>query len=75
VKKTSLYIEAEVDRRLQRRAAEAGVSKAEYIRRSLAEAARPPHRPQPRGRASFRGPADLAEELDSHLAEDAFGER
>jgi len=75
VKKTSLYIEPDIDRMLSRRAAEAGVSKAEYIRGALAEAAQPPRRPRPRGRASFRGPPDLAQELDAHLAEDAFGER
>lgn len=75
VKKTSLYIEPEVDRRLQRRAAEAGVSKAEYIRRALADAVRPECGRKPRGRGIFRGPPDLAEELDAHLSEDGFGDR
>lgn len=75
MKKTSLYIEPEVDRRLGRRAAAAGVSKAEYIRRALADAALPDRRPKPRGRGMFHGPPDLAERLDSHLDEDSFGER
>lgn len=75
VKKTSLYIDPEVDRKLALCAAEAGVSKAEYIRRVLADGARPKRRPKPRGRASFRGPVELAQNLDSYLAEDGFGER
>ena len=73
MKKTSLYIEPEVDRRLERRAAEVGVSKAEYIRRALADAAQPQRRPKPRGRGMFRGAPDLAENLDAYL--DGFGER
>lgn len=74
MKKTSLYIEPEVDRRLERRAAEAGVSKAQYIRRALADAARPQRRRKPRGRGIFHGPPDLAERLDAHLSEDGFGD-
>ena len=74
MKKTSLYLEAELDRSLARRAAEHGLSKAEYIRRALREASRPQPRRSPRGRGSFRGPPDLAERLDGHLAEDGYGE-
>ena len=74
MKKTSLYLEAELDRSLARRAAEQGVSKAEYIRRTLREASRPKPPRSPRGRGSFRGSSDLAERLDDHLAEDGYGE-
>lgn len=74
MKKTSLYLEAELDRSLARRAAEQGVSKAEYIRQTLREASRPKPPRRPRGRGSFSGPPDLAERLDDHLAEDGYGE-
>jgi len=73
VKKTSLYIDPAVDRALSRRAAAAGVTKAELVRRALAAAAGEPRKPTARG--VFDGPEDLATEVDRHLAESDFGER
>ncbi len=74
VKKTSLYIEPEVDRQLAHRAAREGITKAELIRRSLAEVAAARQRPRPAARGVFEGPSDLAEDVDRHLAETGFGE-
>jgi hypothetical protein len=74
VKKTSIYIDADVDVALSRRAAEEGTTKAELIRRALREAARGSVRVKPRARGVFAGPADLAERVDEHLDSSRFGE-
>lgn len=73
--KTSLYIDPELDRALARRASAAGITKAEYVRRALAQAVAQAPRPRPSGRGVFEGPRDLAAEADRHLAETGFGER
>jgi hypothetical protein len=74
VKKTSLYIEEELDRALARRAAEEELTKAELIRRVLAGAVGRARRPKPQavGIASSGRP-DLASRDEDHLAE-GFGE-
>lgn len=72
MKKTSLYIDAEVDRALDRRAAAEGVTKAEFVRQVLAAAVS--ERPRPRARGVFEGPRDLGSEAEGHLAETGFGE-
>lgn len=46
LKKTSIYIEAELDEALTARAAEEGVSKAEFIRRNLQVIVARPKRPR-----------------------------
>jgi hypothetical protein len=74
VKKTSIYIEPEVDVALTRRAIEEGTTKAELIRRALRDAASGSLRVKPRARGVFDGPADLAERTDEHLAGSGFGE-
>jgi hypothetical protein len=74
VKKTSIYIDADVDVALSRRAAEEGTTKAELIRRALREAARSSVRVKPRARGVFAGPADLAERVDEHLDASRFGD-
>jgi hypothetical protein len=74
VKKTSIYIEPDVDIALSRRAAEEGTTKAEVIRRALREAAAGSLRVKPRARGVFTGPRDLAERADEHLAASGFGE-
>ncbi len=74
MKKTSIYIEPDVDVALSRRAAEEGTTKAELIRRALKEAASGSLRVKPRARGVFAGPADLAERADEHLAASGFGE-
>jgi Ribbon-helix-helix protein, copG family len=47
VKKTSLYLEPDLDAALARRAADEGLTKAEFIRRTLAGAVQKPRRPRP----------------------------
>jgi hypothetical protein len=47
VKKTSLYLEPDLDEALARRATEEGLTKAELIRRTLAGALQRPPRPKP----------------------------
>lgn len=74
VKKTSIYIEDEVDIGLARRAAAEGTSKAELIRTALRQAAAGSVGVKPRAKGVFAGPADLAEKTDEHLASSGFGE-
>ncbi len=74
MKKTSLYIDPEVDRALARRAAAEGVTKAELVRRVLAAAVAERPRPRPRARGVFEGARDLGAGADRHLAETNFGE-
>lgn len=49
MKKTSLYLDPDLDARLARRAAEEGMSKAEFIRRGLEGLVSRPKRPRPKG--------------------------
>jgi hypothetical protein len=74
MKKTSIYIEPDIDVALARRAAAEGTTKAELIRAALRDAAGGSLRVKPRARGVFSGPADLAERTDEHLAESGFGE-
>jgi Ribbon-helix-helix protein, copG family len=74
VRKTSIYIEPEVDVALGRRAAAEGTTKANLIRQALREAAGSSLRVKPRARGVFEGPADLASRVDEHLSESGFGE-
>jgi hypothetical protein len=75
MKKTSIYIEPDVDVALARRALAEGTTKADLIRRALREAASGSVRVKPSARGVFAGPADLASRTDQHLAESGFGER
>ncbi len=74
MKKTSLYIDPEVDRALARRAAAEGITKAELVRRVLAATVAERPRPRPRARGVFEGARDLGSGADRHLAETGFGE-
>ncbi len=74
MKKTSIYIEPEVDVALARRAAEEGTTKAELIRTALRLAAGSSLRVKPRAEGVFEGPADLSERIDEHLSTSGFGE-
>jgi len=47
VKKTSLYLDPDLDEALARRAADEGLTKAEFIRRTLAGAVQKPRRVKP----------------------------
>ncbi len=75
MKKTSIYIEPDVDLALARRAAERGITKAEVIREGLREAAAGFLRVKPRARGVFDGPKDLAAKVDEHLTASGFGEQ
>jgi hypothetical protein len=74
MKKTSIYIESDVDVALARRAETEGTTKAELIREALRAAAAGSLRVKPQARGVFRGPADLSARADEHLAESGFGE-
>jgi hypothetical protein len=73
VKKTSIYLEQELDRALSRLARERGITKAEAIRRALAEAVAGARRPRVEAVGVVDGPGDLSTDTDRHLAE-GFGE-
>lgn len=75
MKKTSLYLPPELDAGLARLAAAQGITKAEAIRRSLAEAAARAPRPRLRAIGIGEGPGDVADAVDSHLADSGFGDR
>lgn len=47
MKKTSLYLEPELDEALAKRAGDEGLTKAEFIRRTLWAAVQRPKRPKP----------------------------
>jgi len=75
MKKTTLYLEPELDRALDRLAAQEGVSKAEAIRGALREATRRVERPRIGAIGVVRGPGDVADHVDRHLRETGFGDR
>jgi Ribbon-helix-helix protein, copG family len=74
MKKTSIYLDPEVDRALGRRATVEGTTKAALIRDALADAATPARRVKPRGCGVFAGPGDLSANVDEYLARTGFGE-
>jgi hypothetical protein len=73
MKKTSVYIDPEVDRGLGRRAAAEGTTKAAVIREALAKAAG--ENPRPRALGVFSGPRDLSRNVDDYLTKTGFGSR
>lgn len=73
VKKTSLYLDPEVDAALARLAEREGITKAELIRRSLADAAAAAPRPRITAIGVGAGPGDVSDAVDDHLAETGFG--
>ena len=61
MKKTSVYLEPDLDEALARRAADEGLTKAEFIRRTLAGAVQRPRRVRPEAVGLHDdAPADLA---------------
>ncbi len=75
MKKTSLYLDPQLDRALGRLAAQGGITKAEAIRRALAQAvADAPPRPRITAVGVGEGPGDVADAVDRHLAQTGFGE-
>ena len=74
MRKTSIYVEDEIDLALARRAELEGTTKAALIRDALRAAAADSIRVKPRARGVFEGPADLAEKADEYLRSTGFGE-
>jgi predicted transcriptional regulator len=74
VKKTSVYLEPELDRALERLAARRHVSKAEAIRQALRQAVSGAPRPRVQAIGIAEGPGDVAGDVDRHLRETRFGE-
>lgn len=75
MKKTSVYLDPELDVGMARLAAAQGVTKAEAIRRALAAAVARHSRPRISAIAVGEGPGDVAEDVDRHLTETGFGDR
>ncbi|HEY3184456.1 MAG TPA: CopG family transcriptional regulator [Gaiellaceae bacterium] len=73
MKKTSIYLEPELDRALARLARERGITKAEAIRRALADAVSATRRPRITAiGVGEGGPGDVSENVDRYL--EGFGE-
>ncbi len=70
-----MYLDPDLDEALARRAADEGLTKAEFIRRTLAGAVQRP----PRARMSVgvvrSGVSGVSANVDRYLAETRFGER
>ena len=73
VKKTSLYLEPEVDAALSRIARKRGITKAELVRRALRNVAAAEDRPLVTALGVGRGPGDVSSDVDKHLTETDFG--
>ena len=75
MKKTSLYLDPDLDEALARRAADEGLTKAEFIRRTLAGALSRPPRVKPQAVALVKdGKAGVARDVDAYLDATGFGE-
>lgn len=75
MKKTTVYLEPELDLALGRLASARGVSKAEAIRDVLRRAASEVERPRISAIDVARGPGDVADDVDRHLGDSGFGRR
>ncbi len=73
VKKTSLYLDPELDRAVARLAEARGVSKAEVVRRSLESAVAGLPRVRISAIGVGEGPGDVADGVDRHLRDSGFG--
>ena len=73
MKKSSIYLDQDLDRALSHAAARQNLSKAEFIRKTLSAAVASDVAVRPSGIGVFDGPDDLAENADDYL--DGFGER
>ena len=75
MKKTSIYLDPDLDEALARRAADEGLTKAEFIRRALTGALSKPPRVKPEAVALVKdGKASIARDVDAYLASTGFGE-
>ncbi len=75
MKKTSVYLDDELDRALAMRAVDEGITKAELIRRSLGGVISRPKRVKPTAAGIIKGGrTDVARNVDEYLRETGFGE-
>ena len=74
MKKTSIYLEHDLDVALARRAALAGVTKAELIRDALRAAVGGTAQPRLQGIGVGEGPGWISSDVDRALRETGFGE-
>ena len=74
VKKTSIYLEPELDLALARRATLAGITKAELIRKTLRASLGGSTQPQLRAIGVGEGPGWISGDVDRALRESGFGE-
>lgn len=74
MKKTSIYLEPELDRALARLAAAEGVSKAELIRETLRRAVDGRTQPRLKAIGVGSGPGWISSDVDRALRESGFGE-
>ncbi len=73
MKKTTIYLEPELDQAIGRLAAQQKVSKAEAIRAALRQATNDVERPRIKAIGVAHGPGDVANDVDRHLRETGFG--
>jgi hypothetical protein len=73
VKKTSVYLDTDVDLALDRLAAAEGVTKAAIVRRALEREAKRAPRPRITALGVGSGPGDVADNVDEHLRQTGFG--
>lgn len=73
MKKTSLYLEPDVDAALTRIARGRGITKAELIRQSLRDVVATEERPRLTAIGIGHGPGDVSRDVDRHLDETGFG--
>jgi hypothetical protein len=72
--KRTIYLNAELDRKLTAFAAARGISKAEAIRRAVEREVAGMRRPRISALGVFEGPGDLSENDERYLAQTGFGE-
>lgn len=73
MKKTSIYLDPDIDHAFARIARAEGITKAEAVRRALARAAAEAPRPRATAIGVGSGPGDVAGDVDRHLRESGFG--
>lgn len=74
VRKTSIYLEPDLDLALARRAAITGVTKAELIRQALRAAVGGSTQPRLQAIGVGSGPGWISSDIDRALRESGFGE-
>lgn len=75
MRKTTIYLEPELDVAIGRLAEAQHVTKAEVIRSALRAATVGVTRPRITAIGVAQGPGDVSGDVDRHLAETGFGER